>query len=140
MKDLYQELGVRNILLVGNDPWIRETLSFFFQIRGCHLASAAGMREGVAALSGDRFDLILCEYLLPDGDGLSLLKLHGNRQPVAVKFLIAQSPGHQVVEEAARAGIHGVVPQPFSIEALEGLLKRCRPQPRALAREEVPVK
>jgi len=48
MKNLYRELDLKNILLVGDDPWTRETLSFFFQIQGCRLESAAGAREGMA--------------------------------------------------------------------------------------------
>lgn len=137
--DLYQELGVRNILLVGNDPWLRDSLSFYFQIRGCLLVSAASGREAIAALAGDRFDLILCEEVLPDGDGFLLLKLHGSRQPGAIKVLVGQSPSHSAVDDSPGSGIHGVIAKPFSLEALERALKRCRTQIRAYGKEEMPV-
>lgn len=139
MVNLYQELGVRKILLVGNDPWLRDSLAFYFQIRGCLLVCAASGREAIVALAGDRFDLILCEEGLPDGDGFLLLKLHGSRQPDAIKFLVGQSPGHSAVDDSPGSGIHGVIAKPFSVETLERALKRCRSQIRADSKEEMPV-
>jgi DNA-binding NtrC family response regulator len=139
MKNLYQELDLKNILLVGDDPWTRETLSFFFQIQGCRLESAAGAREGIAALSGDRFDMILCEHSLPDGDGLAFLKFCGNIEPGALKFLIAVSQIYQVSEEAAKAGIHDIILKPFIIEALEESLKQYFLRTCGRGREEVTV-
>jgi CheY-like chemotaxis protein len=137
MKSLYEELGLKNILLVGDDPWTRETLSFFFQIQGCHLESAEGGREGIAALSGNRFDMILCEYSLPDGDGLSFLKFCGKIEPRAFKFLIGVSRTSQSSEEADSAGINGVILKPFVAEGLEDLLKKQLLRTRGL--EEIAV-
>jgi DNA-binding NtrC family response regulator len=139
IKNLYRELDLKNILLVGDDPWTRETLSFFFQIQGCRLESASGAREGIAALSADRFDMILCDYLLPDGDGLSFLKFSGKVDPGALKFLIAVSRIPQVSEDAAKAGIHDVIVKPFIIEALEESLKQYLLRTRGRGREEVTV-
>jgi DNA-binding NarL/FixJ family response regulator len=98
--------------------------------------SATSGRESVAALSSGRFDLILCEDLLPDGDSVSLLNLHGERQPGAIRLLIAQSPYQPEIEEAARSGFHGVIPKPFRIEALEEALKRIPARGREQASVE----
>ncbi len=138
--NLYQELGVKNILLVEDDPWTRDSLSLFFQIEGCRLRSAASANEAIAALAGDRFDMILCEHSLPDMDGLSLLKLYGNHQPGAVKFLMSAYPTQSLAEEAERHGIHDVIRMPFMIETLEKSLMRCLSQFRDHNREPVDVK
>jgi DNA-binding NtrC family response regulator len=137
--NLHEELGVKNILLVEDDPWTRDALSLFFQFEGCFLQSAASANEAIAALSGDRFDLILCEYSLPDMDGLSLLKRFGNIQPGAVKFLFTMNLTHPLVEEAGRYGIHNVIRKPFTVETLEKSLKRCFPQTRDRGREPLDV-
>ncbi len=137
MKNLYRELGVRNILLVEDDPWTRDSLSLFFQIGGCRLTSAANAEEAIAALSAGPYDLILCEYWLPDLDGLSLLKLYGNRQPRAIKFLITAYLSHEAADEVARAGVHDVIRKPFTVERLEESLQRHFRQTRG--RAEGPV-
>lgn len=137
MKNLYQELGVKNILLVEDDPWTRDSLSLFFQIQGCRLTSAANADEALAALSAERYDLILCEYWLPDLDGLTLLKLYGNRQPGAIKFLITAYLSHQAAAEVVQAGIHDVIRKPFTVERLENSLQRHFRQTRSSAGDPV---
>jgi len=137
LKNLYRQLGVEKILLVENDPWTRESLSLFFQIQGCRLQSAANAEEAIGSLSDDQYDLILCEYWLPDMDGLSLLKLYGNRQPRAIKFLLTAYLTHEVAEEVGRSGVHGVIRKPFTVERLEYSLQRHLRQTRVRAEDSV---
>ncbi len=137
MRRFYQELGVRNILLVEDDEWTKDSLALFFQIEGCRLRAASNAEEAIAALSEGRFDLIICEYWLPDMDGLSLLKLYGNRQTGAVKLLISAYLTHHAVEEAIRCGVHDVIRKPFNVETLEESLKRHFPRTRGRGREPV---
>src|SRR5512134_1878259 len=126
--NLYQKLGVKNVLLVEDDPWTRDSLALFLQIEGCRLQSVGSANEAIAALAGERFDMILCAHSLPDMDGLSLLKLYGTHQSGALKYLISASPTQSLIEEAGRYGIHDVIRKPFTVETLENLLARCLTQ------------
>ncbi len=137
MRRFYHELGVRNILLVEDDEWTKDSLALFFQIEGCRLRAASNAEEAIAALSETRYDLIICEYWLPDMDGLSLLKLYGARQPGAVKLLISAYLTHSAVEEAVRCGIHDVIRKPFNVATLEESLRRHLPRTRGRGREPV---
>src|SRR5512141_913574 len=137
MKNLYENLGVRNILLIGEDAWSRESLSTYFRIVGCGMQSAENAMEAVAAVSRDRFDLILCEYQLPGTSGITLLKLLENIQPGAVKFLFTSYPVQKLAEEAVRSGIHEVIRIPFTMATLEESLLRYFPRSRHGGREPV---
>lgn len=137
MKRFYQEMGVRDVLVVEDDPWTRESLALFFGIEGCRIRSASNAEEAIAALAEYRFDLIICEYWLPDMDGLSLLKLYGNRQPDAVKVLISAYLTQQAAEEAARSGIHDVIRKPFNVETLEASLTRHLQRMRGRERQQL---
>ncbi len=137
MRRFYLELGVRSILLVEDDEWTKDSLGLFFQIEGCRLRAASNAEEAIAALSEGRYDLIICEYWLPDMDGLSLMKLYGNRQPGAVKLLVSAYLTHHAVEEAIRCGIHDVIRKPFNVQTLEDSLKRHFPRTRGRGREPV---
>lgn len=139
MKNLYQEMGVRNILLVEDDPWTRDSLSLYWQIEGCRPRSASTAAEAIAALSAEKFDVIVCEHLFPGMDGLSLLKLFGDGQRGAVKLLIAPHVTPQLVEEADRCGIHDVLRKPFLIESLETCLKRHLTSARGPGLEPVDI-
>ena len=92
-----------NILLIEDDPWSRDSLAMFFRIVECRMRSVASAKEAITAMSRDRFDLILCEYQLPGMSGLTLLKIFGNIQPKAVKFLFTAYPIQKLAEEAARS-------------------------------------
>ena len=130
MKNLYKELGVESILLIEVDPWSRDSLTTFFRIVECRMESAENAMEAGAAMSRDRFDLILCEYQLPGMNGLDLLKILGKSDHGAVKFLFTSYPVEKLVEEAVRSGIHEVIRKPFTMETLEKSLMRHFPRAR----------
>jgi DNA-binding NtrC family response regulator len=137
LKNLYKELGVESILLIEDDPWSRDSLSTFFRIVECRMQSAENAMEAIAAVSRNRFDLILCEYQLPGMNGLTLLKMVGNIHPGAVKFLFTSYPVRKLVEEAVRSGIHEVIRKPFTMETLEESLMRYFPRGRQGGRKPV---
>lgn len=124
MKNLYGKLGLKNILLVDDDPWTLDSLALFFQVEGCKVRSAADATEAMEAGAGERFDLILCEYWLPDMDGLSLLNTLGETQREAIRLLTTAYLTPTMVAEAERSGIHGVIRKPFSVDAMEKTIQR----------------
>jgi DNA-binding NtrC family response regulator len=137
MKNLYEELGVESILLIEDDPWSRDSLSTFFRIVGCRMESAGNAMEAIAAVSRNRFDLILCEYQLPGMNGLTLLKSLGDVYPGVVKFLFTSYPVQKLAEEAVRSGVHEVIRKPFTMATLEESLVRNFPRGRQGDREPV---
>ena len=124
MKNLYRELGVESILLVEDDPWSINSLTTYFQIVGCRLHCAVNAKEAVEAMSRHRFHLVLCEYHLEDMNGLALLKILGDIQPGAARFLFTSFPVEKLAGEAARHGVDEVIRKPFTMEVLEEALKR----------------
>ena len=137
LKNLYKELGVESILLIEDDPWSRDSLSTFFRIVECRMQSAENAMEAIAAVSRDRFDLILCEYQLPGMNGLTLLKMLGDIHDGAVRFLFTSYPVQKLAEEAVRSGIHEVIRKPFTMETLEKSLMRYFPRARQGGSEPV---
>jgi DNA-binding NtrC family response regulator len=137
MKNPYRELGVRNILLIEDDPWSVDSLSTFFRIMECPMQCAVNAMEAIAAVSRDRYDLILCEYQLPGMNGLVLLKMLGDIHREAVRILFTSYPVRKLTEEAARSGIHEVIRKPFTVATLEEALARHFPRVRQEGREPV---
>jgi DNA-binding NtrC family response regulator len=137
LKNLYKELGVESILLIENDPWSRDSLSTFFRIMECRMQSAESAMEAIAAVSRNRFDLILCEYQLPGMNGLTLLNMLENIHPGTVKFLFTSYPVQKLTEEAVLSGIHEVIRKPFTMKTLEDSLMRYFPRERQGSREPV---
>ena len=64
----------RQILLVDDDAWIRDALSLYLSNEGCRVVTADSAEEGLAILRTDDFDVLVCDYQLPDHDGLFFFK------------------------------------------------------------------
>jgi DNA-binding NtrC family response regulator len=137
MTTLYKDLGVEAVLLIEDDPWSRDSLSTFFGIVKCSMRSAETPMDAVVSVARNRFDLILCEYQLPGMSGITLLKILGDIQPSAVKFLFTSYPVLKLCEEADRSGIDEVIRKPFSMETLEESLTRHFPRGRREGSESV---
>ena len=128
MPNISRELNGKRILLVEGEPWTRDSLSLslFLRVEGCSPHVAASATEAMAALSAGCFDLIICEYWLPDMDGLSFLKLFGDCHPGTVKILTSSYMSDQAMGEAKRVGIHDMIRPPFSMDMLGRALSRNR--------------
>jgi DNA-binding NtrC family response regulator len=126
MPNISRELNGKRILLVEGEPWTRDSLSLVLRAEGCSPHVAASATEAMAALSAGRFDLIICEYWLPDMDGLSFLKLFGDCHPGTVKILTSSYMSDQAMVEAKWAGVHDVIRPPFTVGMLGRALSRNR--------------
>lgn len=120
---LYEKLRTRKIALVDADPWIRDSLSLFFQCEVCRLLTFASVADGIRAVETGRFDIIICDYGLPGMDGVTFLKNAARIQPDSIRILIAGYPVGELAEIAARDGIHACLQKPFTLDAFERMLE-----------------
>jgi DNA-binding response OmpR family regulator len=112
--------GCGEILLVEDEPRLRQTLARSLQGREFHVAEAATAAEAVAAALARRFDLMLLDINLPDATGwdvLRQLRSAGHELPVVV--LSAVPPNPTRVREFKP---FGVLHKPFPMDALLRLI------------------
>ncbi|MCR4294703.1 MAG: response regulator transcription factor [Elusimicrobia bacterium] len=127
----------RKILVVDDDPSIREILSIQLTRLGFTVATADDGLEAVAAFKADAPDVILMDLMMPRLDGLAACqeiravekKAGAKRTPVL--FLTARDSTHDKTS-AALSGGDEFVAKPVSIqeltERLEAvLLKKGKP-------------
>lgn len=68
------------VLLVHAEPRNLRRVRTFFEKRGCSIFVAASIAEALRSLQERRFDLVLCEFMLPDGTVYKLVPpLRGTR-------------------------------------------------------------
>src|SRR2546422_7604648 len=76
------------ILLVDDEPAIRESLAFALRRDGFEVSQAATLREA-RALAGE-VDLLILDLVLPDGNGLDFLRSLRARSDVPVIVLTSR--------------------------------------------------
>lgn len=73
-----------NILVVDDDPQIRELLDEYLSTAGFRVQTAASGTAGLDAIGEGNFDLVILDLILPDCDGVSLARdlRRGNDTPI----------------------------------------------------------
>ena len=122
--DLFSKLKSMKVLLIDDDEWIRDSLSLFFEGEGCHLLALENAEEGMEALRGQAYDIIIADYRLPGMDGLEFLKRIQGTHPHAMKILITAYRDEEVISGAIRTGIQDFIEKPFTTRTIEDCL--CR--------------
>ena len=109
-------------LVVDDEPDIRELLSITLGRMEIEVETAADVAGARRRLGGTRYDLVLTDMRLPDGDGLDLLEwIQDHRPGVPVAVITA----HGNVEAAVRAlklGAFDFISKPLDLAALRKLI------------------
>jgi len=109
-------------LVVDDEPDIRDLLSITLGRMEIEVETAGDYASAVKHLGSGRFDLVLTDMRLPDGNGLDLVDwMQGNRSGVPVAVITA----HGNVEAAVRAlklGAFDFISKPLDLAALRKLI------------------
>lgn len=126
---------IPRVLVVDDEPNIRELVQVALKFHGCSVSTAANGREAMRQAEVTRPDLIVLDVLLPDIDGFEVcrrLRAAGNEVPVI--FLTARDTSSDTVTGLAIGG-DDYVTKPFSVEAL---VARVRAVLRRASRSALP--
>ena len=121
---LFSKLRHMKILLIDDDEWIRDSLGLYFEDEGCQLLALETAEEGIEALKGQNYDIIMVDYRLPGMDGLEFLKRIQKTQSHALKILITAYKSEGVVSAALKMGIQDFIEKPFTTKTIEESLTR----------------
>src|SRR3954466_10787848 len=117
------ERAAAQVLVVDDEPDIRELLELTLVRMGLDVASVGSIAEAKERLKNERFDLCLTDMRLADGEGLELVR-HiaslGVDLPVAV--ITAYGSAENAVA-ALKAGAFDYVSKPVGLEQLRALVK-----------------
>ncbi len=128
------------ILVVDDEPDIRELLQEILEDEGFAVNSAPGAEAARAALRAQKPDLVLLDIWMPDLDGVSLLKEWSEDGGLPCPVIMMS--GHGTVEtavEATRLGAYDYIEKPLSIAKLLLTVNRALETER-LQRENVQLR
>jgi len=107
-----------SLLLVEDDPRLREDLQRHFLNRSFRVNACASGTQALNAVQHDRFDLVLLDIMLPGLDGLSLLDELRCQQAVPVMLMSALGAEQDRISGFTR-GADDYLPKPFSLAELD---------------------
>jgi two-component system response regulator MtrA len=107
----------QRILLVEDDPSIRETTSLGLQGAGFKVSTAADGREGLERFRLESFDLVVLDLMLPELDGYEVCREIRRTSSVPIVMLSARSDTVDVVV-GLELGADDYVTKPFELPEL----------------------
>lgn len=136
-----------NLLLVDDEAATRVSFSLYLKGAGFSLKDASNLAEARHALSQERFDAVLLDLNLPDGNGLDwILELKDSQMDMAI-VVITGAGDVPLAVEAMRRGADHFLTKPVNMTDLEvflrksvevGALRRRNTAQTRLAKKEQP--
>ncbi|MDL1872017.1 sigma-54-dependent Fis family transcriptional regulator [Deltaproteobacteria bacterium PRO3] len=114
----------QRILVVDDDDSMRDLLSSVLTVFGT-IDTAANGQEARAKFQVEEYAVILLDYMLPDADGLTLLKEFKELQPQTEIVMITHVREVKLAVQAIKHGAFDYINKDFEVEDLRALLQRA---------------
>jgi len=127
----------RTILVVDDEPTLRETLVDALEADGFRVVSAADGREALTRFRADRPDLILLDLMLPELSGIEVCRIIRAESGVPIVMLTAKDSELDKVV-GLELGADDYVTKPFSLRELTARIRALFRRSEQAAGGEVP--
>jgi len=129
----------RTILVVDDEPTLRETLVDALEADGFRVVSAADGREALLRFRTDKPDLILLDLMLPELSGVEVCRIIRAESGVPIIMLTAKDSELDKVV-GLELGADDYVTKPFSLRELSARVRaQLRRSDQAVAAESAPA-
>jgi len=109
----------RQILVIDDDPGVRDYLEALAIRRGYQVYTAASAEEGLETLDRVTPDIVTLDAILPSMDGLEALRHIKQRLPQVPVIMLSGHGLARTIVEAMKLGASDFLRKPFEIEELD---------------------
>ena len=116
---------VGKILVVDDEPELKRVLVKSLRRRGYEVTGCGSGRDALAELRERDFDLLLTDLMMPEMDGIALLKAALEIDPHLVGIIVTGQGTIQTAVDAMQVGAFDYVLKPFRMQTLMPVLTRA---------------
>ena len=121
-------MGTRRVLVIEDEPLARDALVSLLDEEGFLVSSAGNGRDGIDKCRGFNPDVVVCDYYLPDVDGLEVLRTIRSTVDPAVRFIMVTAGlSDEKTEKALRAEADAFLGKPIDLDQLHLALQAGGP-------------
>jgi DNA-binding NtrC family response regulator len=125
------------ILIIDDEPSMRRILTLILEEAEHVVTQASGVSEALAQLASDRFDLVITDKKMPDGDGFEILRYCRENEPSLPVVILTALATVELAVEAMQAGAFDFISKPFVPEVVTAVARRATERTRLLRENEV---
>ncbi len=113
----------KRVLVVDDEPDIRELLSITLEQMGLEVVTAAKLAKARKLLESEEFDLCLTDMKMPDGNGLELVEMVQLIKPQLPIAMITAFGNMEVAIEALKKGAFDFISKPLELMRLRSVVQ-----------------
>jgi two-component system response regulator PilR (NtrC family) len=115
------------VLVVDDEPGLREVLDITLRRHGFHVVAKPGVRSALAAIDEGEspFPLVVTDLVMPDGSGMDVLRAARERSTETQVIVITAYSTLDSAIDAMREGAYDFVTKPFSPAELAAVAQKA---------------
>ena len=113
------------ILVVDDELSMREFLEILLQKEGHQIESAASGKEGLERIESEKFDLIICDIMMPRISGMEILKRARDLDKNAMVIMITAYASPENAVEAMKIGAYDYITKPFQVDEIKLVVNKA---------------
>ena len=121
------------VLIADDDRTIRTVLTQALTRAGCRVHATSSLTTLMRWIDEGRGDLVISDVVMPDGNGLEMLPVIGQRRPGLPVIVISAQNTIMTAIQAAEAEAYDYLPKPFDLPDLMKRVARGLGGPRTSA-------
>ena len=114
-----------HILLIEDDPLVRETVEAMLMRLGHRVTTAGNGVEGLQKLREMTPDVVLTDIIMPEKEGIeTIMEVRRTHREIKVIAMSGGGPTRNMdfLRFAERLGAHAILPKPFGLDELQRVL------------------
>ena len=121
------------VLVVDDEPSVRDSLASWFRKDGYRVAAAAGGTEALRILGEQRYDIAIVDIKMPGMDGIELLERIGELELDTLVIMLTAFASVESAVRSLKLGAFDYVTKPVDPDELSHLVRRALEQRRLVA-------
>lgn len=113
------------ILIIDDEETTRDLLKLFLKEKGFETIVAKDGRSGIDKIKGERFDVILTDFIMPGIDGIGVLKEVSALKINTPVILITAFANVRSAVEAMKVGAFDYIAKPFNLDEILIVINRA---------------
>jgi DNA-binding NtrC family response regulator len=114
-----------NLLIIEDDKIMRVTLTDYLRTKGHEVVACSLGADGISGFNKEEFSLVISDVMLPDMNGLDILRKIKEKDPSAIVIIITAYGTIKDAVEALKLGAFDYITKPFALEEFNLITKRA---------------
>src|ERR1700690_1788504 len=118
-------MAMNTVLILDDKKSMVDMLSRTFESEGFAVLSAYNVKDGKRLIRQGEIDIVVTDLMLPDGDGIEILKTVKENSPLMPVVLMTAHGSIETAVKAVKEGAYDFIAKPFDPEHLLIIVKRA---------------